>query len=147
MEKLNNGCEYCRENEPKELFLGLSDEVTIDSTENTLDVIDYSWGTNPINIVYCPKCGRNLKTGNEMIELKSLKFTTWEEFEENLSSPELEKFRFAIQTDNKTDKIIMKCYDTMISWNVYDYSPEGYKLACEEIERIRKQFVLGICGG
>lgn len=158
MEKLNNGCEYCDKKERKMIYEdGGFDRFEVEiNEENKLD-IDYSIedyiGRKYIDIKYCPMCGRNLKTGNRMVEVKPLKFPSWEEFQENHFKKTFKTNDASItfKINHDWNRLIVYCWcmpsRQYISLTERKNTPEGYEKACGEIERFRREFVLELAEG
>lgn len=166
MEKLNSGCEYCGsrgrdlqlldgEGEPTRAYPPLS-QVFIKARQ--IWIIAPS-GNKFIDADYCMKCGRNLKTGNPMVEIKPLVFPSWEEFQDEHTHEykiiaSNYEFRLEAVTKIKEGKNVIALNVTMIDafldplvHKYFDLSLKGYKKACEEIERIRLEFIIELVEG
>ena len=130
MEKLNNGCEHCK-----------------GSRDAEISKKKRAW--RPL---ICPKCKRNITTGNQMIEVEPLEFPSWEEFEK-ISSYEVAPLGHYMTLIIMNDEIRCGIYEILEGnkpsrkFCRYSKNQQGYRQACEEIERIRKQFVIELCKG
>ena len=148
MEKLNNGCEYCGKGKY------LKEGFYIQKLDDGSYIIDVDELKDEIYIDYCPKCGRNLKTGNQIIEVKPLEFPSWEEFNKHPIN-EIYNYHFLggiicmrKEFYSKTIEIGSNPIITKyIKKDRFEITKQGYKKACGEIERIRLGFIIELCKG
>ena len=148
----NNGCEYCRYE--KEILKDEYWEIGINKRHKRLEVVfdgNYEAGDTCFYLDFCMRCGRNLKTGNEMIEIKPLEFPRWEEFRHGEKVLYYDKLKYTISIINDGNEIILNKFnkeETVYKQiKIYKLNNGNYKLVQKEIERIRKEFIIGLAGG
>lgn len=168
MEKLNNGCEFCNSKQEwnKPLIKSRIDEnLKIEIEKDSNDLI-LNHNANSEHYVadrkkydFCINCGRNLKTGNQMIEIKPLVFPTWKEYQdEHIHEYKIivSNYEFRLETVTKVKEskhvillniIMIDAFLEPLVHKYVDATQQGYQQAREEIERIRLEFVIELAEG
>ena len=108
-------------------------------------------GNRFIDADYCLKCGRDLKTGNRMIEVEALEFPSWEEFQkEKQYEKKSTYYKIRIIMMNGTISCGITAgmfYSDGLFKNVIIANRKGYEQAIEFLNKIRIKFIIELCKG
>lgn len=159
MEKLNNGCEYCNSKQEwnKPLIKSRIDEnlkIEIEKYSNDL-ILNHN--ANSEHYVadrkkydFCINCGKNLKTGNPMVEIKPLQFPSYEKFKTTqMWEKEILEYDFEIEEIHGEIRAKVEHVSqlTPVFVGRFEHTKQGYNRAILEIKRIRLRFVIELAEG